>query len=131
MKEKIFTWAKLIVFMTAISQLALSQIQISVITKVFNPNVGFYLFGFTIFSVLMAFNSSSYEHGKKLPIFIGGLILAVFTGINYINTLLTDIKQANLLTMEDIKTALIISVVAIAIYATGSVVMLATGNYEK
>lgn len=131
MKERIFKMAKFIVFATAITQLALSQIQIEVITKVFDPNIGFVLFGFTIFGVLMAFNSSSYQHGKRSAIFIGGTILVILTGLNYLRVLLLDISAGNLLTFEDIKTAFIIAAVSMVIYALGAVVMVATGNHNE
>lgn len=131
MKEKIFKTAKFLVFATAIAQLALSQIQIEIITKVFEPSVGFALFGYSIFGVLMAFNSSSYQHGKKAILFIGGTILVVLTGLNYLRMLLLDINAGNLLTFADIKTGLILVVVSLAVYGIGSVVMLSTGNFDE
>lgn len=132
MKGKLFNISKYLIFITAIAQLALSQIHIDIITKVFDPAIGFYLFLFTIFGVLMAFNSSSFKSGEKTLLLVGGCAAAVITGILYLNVVFADIATAKLLTFEAAKTSIIAAVITIAIYVISTPVMIISGyNNEK
>lgn len=131
MKEKIFTIAKFLIFATAILQLAISQLHIDIITKVFDPAIGFYLFLFTIFGVLMAFNSSSYKSGEKTFIFILGTLAAVITGILYVNVIFSDIAAGNLLTFKDAQQSIIIAISTITIYAVLAPTMMITGYLNE
>lgn len=127
MKGKLFNISKYIIFITAIAQLAISQIHIDIITKVFNPSIGFYLFLFTIFGVLMAFNSSSYKSGQRTFLLLGGCAAAVITGIIYLNVVFQDIATGKLLTLEAAQSSIIAAIVTIAIYTILTPVMIISG----
>ncbi len=131
MKEKLFNIAKYLIFATAITQLAISQLHIEIITKVFNPAIGFYLFLFTIFGVLMAFNSSSFKSGQRTFLFVLGTIAAIVTGLLYVNVIFNDINAGNLLTFKDAQKSIIIAIVTIAIYAISSPIMIITGYLNE
>lgn len=127
MKEKLYFMAKYLIFITAITQLAISQLHIGVITRVFDPAIGFYLFLFTIFGVLMAFNSSSYKTGQKTLIFVGGAVAAVLTGIKFVSIIFIDIAAGQLLTFEDAQKSITVAIVTIVIYAISTPIMIITG----
>lgn len=127
MNGKLFNISKYLIFVTAIGQLAISQVHIGIITKVFNPAVGFYLFLFTIFGVLMAFNSSSFKSGQRTPLLIGGCITAVLTGILYINVLFKDIALGKLLTFEVAQSSIVLAAVTVVIYAVFTPILIISG----
>lgn len=131
MKEKIFNIAKYIIFVTAILQLAISQIHIDVITKVFEPSVGFSLFLFTIFSVLMAFNSSSYQYGQRTLLVIAGCAAAVVSGGVYLNVVFSDIATETLITFVDAKQSITAVCITLGIYLIFTPVMIVSGYLNE
>ena len=131
MKEKLFYTAKYLIYIAALSQLALSQVHIGIITKIFEPRAGFFLFLFIIFGLIMAFNSSAVKKGSRIEIFIFGCLAAVTFGILYLRILFQDISAGNLLTFVDARSSIIYTIIAIAVYAISTATMLVTGNLNE
>ncbi len=122
-KDKI---AKYIVVSMTIIQLALSQIHISAITKVFVLEVGFFLFLFIIFGLLITFNllSKNNESSKFLFQTTGSIFIACATGIYYMYLMYNDYINNELVTIDQIQLSLIIVGSGIGIYILGWVYML-------
>lgn len=131
MKEKLFNGARFFMFTAAIVQLALSQIHIAVITKVFEESVGFYLFLFIIFGIIVAFNSVNLKSGKHLLLDIVGVVFASAAGIKFISQVLNDIKVSTVLTFQDAQISLLVSVITIAIYIIGLIIIIFTVGPRK
>lgn len=130
MKEKIFNTAKFLIGATAIIQLAMSQIHIGIITKVFLPEVGFFLFLFVIFGIVTAFNSSNVK-GIKAIIFSVGCLLACFLGGLYVTVLFKDIQMDNVLTFSQARESIIIILVSIFIYFFSGLAIMLTRNHDE
>ena len=126
MKEKLFNIARWSMFAVALIQLALSQIHIGIITKVFASEVGFWLFLFIIFGIVVAFNSINLKKGKNLLIDILGVIVASLSGLKYLSLVITDLKMENLLTFAESKLSIYFSAFTIGIYVLGLMVILVT-----
>lgn len=85
MKEesKIDKLIKILVFVAGISQLVLSQVHISAISKLFVKEVGFYLFMFILFGIILvpmviSFND---EHAKTYVTSILFLVVTIVLGV--------------------------------------------------
>ncbi|MDC7242352.1 MAG: hypothetical protein PQJ50_18505 [Spirochaetales bacterium] len=130
MKEMIFKTSRFIVFAVALGQLALSQVHIAVITRVFDSSIGFYLFLFVISGLVMGFNTSAIHSGSRIPLFIAGCAASLVTGLLYLRMLIADVLAGNLLTWPDIHLSLIYSIGAMTVYLAGTVSLLATRNYD-
>lgn len=130
MKEKIFATAKYLIYIAALSHLALSQMHIDIITKVFEPTAGFLLFLFTIFGVVLAASTSSVQKGSRIEIFILGCTVAVIMGILYLRVIFQDIQAENLLTFDDVKLSVTVIISTLAVYVLGTATMLITGRLE-
>jgi hypothetical protein len=131
MKEKLFYTAKYLIYIAAICQLAMSQVHISVITKVFEPTAGFYLFLFTIFGLVMAFNTTAVKKGSRIELFILGCLAASALGVMYLKIIFQDIQTGKLLTFSDARLSIIFSVATILIFLLSTAVMLITGNFNE
>ncbi|WZL81185.1 hypothetical protein QBE53_15495 [Vallitaleaceae bacterium 9-2] len=118
--------AKYIVVSMTIIQLALSQIHISAITKVFVLEVGFFLFLFIIFGLLITFNllSKNNESSKFLFQTTGSIFIACATGIYYMYLMYNDYINNELVTIDQIQLSLIIVGSGIGTYILGWVYML-------
>lgn len=130
MKEKLFTAAKSLIYIAALSHLALTQMHIGIITKVFEPTSGFLLFLFTISGVVLAASTSSVKKGSRIEVFILGCIVAVVLGILYLRVIFQDIQAENLLTFDDVKVSVTIIISTILIYVISTATMLVTGRLE-
>ncbi|MDC7235464.1 MAG: hypothetical protein PQJ58_19705 [Spirochaetales bacterium] len=128
MKEHLFKTARLLIYMAAIGQLALSQVHIGIITKVFAPSVGFFLFLFVIAGLVTAFNSSS--AASKPLIAVLGCGASLLTGVLYLNIVFKDIANATLLTFEEAQVSIFVSLLAMFLYLAGTVTMLVTRNHN-
>jgi hypothetical protein len=126
MKEKLFYISKWSVFFIAIIQLAISQIHIAIITKVFETDVGFFLFLFIIFGLVSAFNAVSAKKGKKMYLDFTTAITSSLAGYRYLTTVFANIAPDKLLTFEDASISIYISIVAIFIYIVGTITMFLT-----
>lgn len=130
MKELLFKSAKFTAIIAAIGQLAISQIHIGIITKVFEPSIGFFLFLFITFGVVMAFNSTSFRAESNPVLFLFGGIASSGTGLIYLNMLNADIRAENLLTFADARVSIFVSIAVITIYIASTIIMLSTRNYD-
>lgn len=126
MKEKLFNLARFCMFAVAIVQLTLSQIHIAVIMKVFADEIGFYLFLFIIFGLVVAFNSINLKSNKGVVLDILGVLAASLAGYKYISILLEDLAMGNVLTMKEASLSLNFSIATIAVYIVGIIVILLT-----
>jgi len=114
-KDRILTILRGIAIINAFGQLALSQVHISVITKVFAKEIGFYLFFFIIFCLLTGFNTFLLEKPKGIAFFTFINWLTAATGYIYLQILQTDVANQEALTLADVQLSLILVIVAIAI----------------
>ncbi len=110
----------------ALLQLALSQIHINVITKVFASEIGFYLFLFILFGLVMTFSLSSMKRDSKKPIYIALTIAALGSGFVYLRMLFADIATGQYLTMDVAMLSIIVSILSLVIYLVGTIVILST-----
>lgn len=131
MKIKMFKISKFMISAVAMLQLAISQVHIKVITKVFDSTVGFYLFLFVLFGLVMAFNLSSMKKESKVAAYIVTTLLAISSGIWYVMLVFKDIATGKHLTMEIARLSLIVSIVALVIFTIGSVIVLMTKERDK
>jgi hypothetical protein len=135
MREAIFKTSKNILMAVGIIQLALSQIHIEMITKLFARDVGFYLFLFIIGGLLIVFNLSSMtvNNAGKIKQFIATVIIAFGSGIWFIVLTWKDYLAKDSVTISDIKMSLILVAIGSAVYLIGSIVTLGTYfmNSEK
>ncbi|GAB6107252.1 hypothetical protein [Fusibacter bizertensis] len=126
MKEKVFNITRYSMFAIALIQLALSQIHIGIITKVFATNVGFYLFLFIIFGIVVAFNSINLRSNKNMLLDIVGSIVAAIAGIKYLSIIMDDLNSGNVLTFSEAKWSIAFTSIAIAGYLFGTIILLLT-----
>lgn len=126
MKERLFKISKLAISIMALFQLAISQVHIKVITKVFASNIGFYLFLFILFGLVMTFSLSSMKKAGKMPLYLVLTVAAITNGIIYLNMLFSDIATGQYLTMDVALFSIIISIAALIIYFAGTITILFT-----
>ena len=131
MKEKVFKTAKTLMFLVALGQLALSQVHIGIITKVFAPSVGIVLFLFIIFGLVTAFSSSAIARGTNAGVALLGCLAALIMGFFYLRILFADIATGTLLSFADARLSILFSLVAMAVYPLAIAVMLLTRNFDE
>ena len=131
MKETLFKAFKIITFVVAVGQLAISQVHIGLITKVFEPSVGFLLFAFITFGVVMAFNAVSFRRGSNPMVLVFGGLLSSSAGFLYVRLLFADLNAGNLVTMEEARLSIVLSILSIVAYASSTVVLLFTRNHDE
>ncbi len=132
MKEWILKAAIGIVLVNGLGELALSQIHILAITKLFANEIGIYLFMFIIFGITAAFNALSLERRRNIILFtVSCWVTAVF-GYIYLTLMQTDVAAQNTLTMADVQTSWLLIAISIGIYLVGSLVIpwLSWGNVK-
>ncbi|MCB0130443.1 MAG: hypothetical protein KDD78_06330 [Caldilineaceae bacterium] len=118
---------------SALGELAMSQIHIQAITKIFANEIGFYLFLFIIFGLTTAFNAYLLEKRTGLIILAISGLLAVGAGYIYLDLMQTDVAAQASLTMADVRTSWLLVVISMGIYLVGLLVvpMLAWGTIKK
>jgi hypothetical protein len=126
MNEKIFEISRVVVALVALLQLALSQIQIGVMTNVFATDIGFYYFLFVIFGLVMLANANNVKKKNNTGLLIGGTILSSAAGFKYLFILLNDVNEGHILVFSDITVALIMTIVTLVVYIVGCVCLLIT-----
>lgn len=121
MKEKLFTVSKLLLIITALFELAISQVHILMITKLFTSYVGFYLFVFVIAGMLVLFNLSSMtvDNSGKLKDFIMAIVGALASGGFFVYISWTDFLTQESIVMEDIRLSLAIIIIGLVVYLLG------------
>jgi len=125
MRERVFKIAKFIIMAMALGQLAISQIHIELITKLFVRDVGFFLFLFIISGLIVTFNLSAMnvENTGKMNQFIIASLAAVGSGIYFINLVVTDFITQDNLAIADIRVSLFFVVIAVVTYLVGAIII--------
>ena len=132
MKEWILKIAVGIILVNGLGELALTQIHVLAITKLFVNEIGLYLFMFIIFGITATFNALSLEKRQSIIFFaVSCWITAVF-GFIYLRLLQADVAGQDTLTMADVQTSWLLIIISIGIYLVGSVVIpwLSWGNIK-
>ena len=120
---------------TALIQLAVSQVHIEMITKLFIRDIGFYLFIFVIAGLLVLFNLSSMKNSAsgRLGTFIVMILAAVASGLTYMYKVWSDFSTRESVVMEDVQLSLIFAGTFILIYLIGGIIVTSKciGNKSK
>ena len=116
---------RLLLMATAVIQLAISQIHIEMITKMFTREIGFYLFLFIIGGLLVVFNLTSMasKASGRLGMFIATTLLAVGSGGIFLSKAWADYKLNESVELTDVRLSLIIIAATLAIYTIGGIVI--------
>lgn len=122
MKEKLFKVSKALLITAGLLELALSQVHILMITKLFTSYVGFYLFIFVIAGMLVLFNLSSMnvDNSGKMREFIMASVAAVGSGGFFIYIAWTDYLTQESIMIEDIQMSVAMIAVGILVYIIGT-----------
>jgi hypothetical protein len=113
---------KIVLFLimgNSIVQLAISQIHISAITKMFKPSIGLYLFGFIIFGLVSFFNVS------KVKVFMGKISTLLFClltsgfGIIFLSLALSDTKVDR----ASIQSSILLIAVSTVLYLAAAIML--------
>ena len=123
MKEKLFKIAKALLVTVSLLELALSQIHIEMITKLFTSHVGFYLFLFVISGMLVLFNltSMTIDNSGKLKEFIMAIVVAAASGIYFVYVTWTDFITQESVMFEDIQLSVALICIGLVIYILGCI----------
>ncbi len=124
MKEQIFNITRFFMFFVAILQLALSQIHIAVSTKIFDTTVGFYLFIYIMFGIIIAFNSVNLKRKTNIWFTTACCIAGALSGVKYLSILFNDLKSGNVVTMDNARWSIYLTFLAIATYLIGLVIII-------
>ena len=122
-----------IMLISALGELAMSQIHIQAITKIFASEIGIYLFLFIIFGLTTAFNAYLLEKRTSLIFFALSGLMAVGAGYVYLRIMQTDVAAQEALTMADVRTSWLLVIISMGIYLVGLLVVpvLAWGTIKE
>lgn len=123
MKEKLFNISKLMLMAAGLLELAISQVHILMITKLFTRDVGFFLFIFILSGLMVWFNLSSMtidDHGKFKQ-YILTSVIAVGSGIYFVMMTWNDYLTQESVMMEDIQASVAIILIGVVIYLVGCI----------
>lgn len=122
MKEKLFTVSKGLLITAGLLELALSQVHILMITKLFTSYVGFYLFIFVIAGMLILFNLSSMtvDNSAKMKEFLMSSVAAIGSGGFFIYIAWTDYLEQESIVFEDIQMSVAMIAIGIVVYIVGT-----------
>ncbi len=123
MKDLVLKLIVGIMLISALGELALSQIHIQAITKIFANEIGIYLFLFIIFGLTTAFNAYLLEKRTGLIVFILSGLMAMGAGFVYLSTMQTDVAAQGALTMADVRTSWLLVSISMGIYLVGMIVV--------
>ncbi len=120
---------RMVLMITALIQLAVSQIHIEAITKLFVRDVGFFLFIFVITGLLVLFNLTSMGEttAGNLGMFSIMTVAAVTSGCVYMYKVWTDYVTQTAVVWKDIQLTFIITAVVIAVYLIGGMIVIVKG----
>lgn len=124
MKTKLLNATIFIISAIAVLELAMSQVHIKTITKLFTSEVGFYLFLFIISGLVTLFNLTSIKKSKNELMLLLSSIIAVAVGIKYILILLNDYKLHDSIAFSDVNNSIYLALVGILIYGIGSIAVI-------
>ncbi len=114
---------KVISTIVALGQLALSQIHIGVITKVFEKRVGIFLFIFTLFCMLGLFMATRLSDSKDVIKHISINAIAIILGAIYLTLLNSDVSVQDFLTFKDIASSVYLTSISIVLLLIDSVLL--------
>lgn len=120
MRDWILKILQILALANAFGQLALSQIHVSTITKVFINEIGFYLFFFIIFCLLTGFNTFLAENRRGLVFLVLANWVTAFAGYIYVGILQTDVANQQSLAFADVQLSWTLVVAAIVICIVNS-----------
>ncbi len=112
-----------ILLIVGVGQLAISQIHIEAITKVFANQIGFYLFLFMIFGLTTGFNAVLIEKPLSIASLIGSAILSSVGGFIYLRILQAEVVTQEQLTMGDINDSFRYVAFSIVVYLVGAILV--------
>ena len=112
-----------ILLIVGVGQLAISQIHIEAITKIFANQIGFYLFLFIIFELTTGFNAVLVEKPLSVVSLIASAILSSLGGFIYLRLLQTEIVTQEQLTMADVSDSFRYVVFSIVVYLVGAIIV--------
>ncbi len=134
MKDLIIKIIAALLLITALGTLALSQVHILAITKIFVPEIGFYLFFFIIFGLTTAFNAYLADKRSSILLYIFTSFLVIGSGLIYLNLMQGDVAAQENLTMSDadIRNSWLLVIISLIIYTVGLVILpvLSWGNLK-
>lgn len=119
---------RLIVMLTALIQLALSQIHIEMITQLFVTEIGFYLFLFIIAGLLILFNLTSMKDagiGKsQIPMYSVVTVGALASGTVFLIKTYNDYLAQESVMLEDIQLSMALIAASMVVYLVGGAIIL-------
>ena len=120
MKDRMLNILRGLALINALGQLAISQVHISVATKIFAKEIGFYLFFFIIFCLITGFNALLLEKRGGIIFFAFTNWLTIAVGFIYLSILQADVASQDALTLADVQSSWLLVIAAIAICAINS-----------
>lgn len=125
MKKWILRSTILLVLVNALATLALSQVHILAITKIFATDIGFYLFLFVIFGLTTGFNAYLANKRASIVLYIFTSFLVITSGFIYLRIMQGDVAQQEALTMSDeaIRNSFNLAVASLVIYTAGLIIV--------
>ena len=112
-----------ILLIVGVGQLAISQIHIEAITKIFANQIGFYLFLFMIFGLTTGFNAVLIEKPLSVVSLIVSSILCSVGGIIYLRLLQAEVVSQEQLTMADVGESFRYVTFSLVVYIAGSIIV--------
>ncbi len=132
MQRVSFKIAKWLIIFVSLLELALSKIHIKAITAMFNVTLGFYLFLFILFGLLLIFLLTSIKNlgiNSIFKITLTGLI-SIGSAAYCIYLMWMDYKSHNNIALSDFRFSLILLIIAIAVYVLGILFVIGNGLIE-
>ena len=123
MKDLMLKGIVSLLLVSALGELAISQIHIQAITRIFANEIGIYLFLFIIFGLTTAFNAYLLENRTSLIVFTITGLLTLGTGYLYLRLMQTDVAAQQILTMADVRTSWLLVSISMGIYLVGLLVV--------
>lgn len=112
-----------ILLIVGVGHLAISQIHIEAITKIFANQIGFYLFIFIIFGLTTGFNAILIEKPFSVLSLMVSSILSSVGGFIYLRLLQADVLEQEKLAMADVSDSFQLVAASIGIYLVGSLIV--------
>lgn len=112
-----------ILCITGVGQLAIAQIHVGTITKIFANQIGIYLFLFIIFGLTTGINAVLLEKPRSLISFIFSGVVAVASGFVYLRLVEADVARQDALTMAEVGQSWQIVIASMVIYGIGTLIL--------
>lgn len=129
MKKRLINITIIVMSLTAMLELALSQVHIKTITQVFATNIGFYLFSFILLGLIIIFNVLTIKKDCNKIMLTITTVLSTIIGLKYIQILIHDINNYSYVGFTDIKNSLILTIIGMFVYIIGTIILVV--NVEK